>query len=92
MVKKFIKNRYRKDVTIFLILYNFVFIINIILFSRCGHCKQMTPIYEELGDKYKDNEDIVIAKMDATVNEVEDIVIQSFPTIKYISKNTFNFF
>lgn len=52
----------------------------------------MTPIYEELGDKYKDNEDIVIAKMDATVNEVEDIVIQSFPTIKYISKNTFNFF
>ena len=42
----------------------------------------MTPIYEELAEKYKDNPDVIVAKMDATANEVEDIKIQSFPTIK----------
>jgi len=54
------------------------------MFYRCGHCKQLTPIYEQLGDKYQDNTDVLVAKMDSTVNELEDIKIQSFPTIKYV--------
>lgn len=54
----------------------------------CGHCKQMTPIYEELGEKYKDNAEVIVAKMDATANELADIKIQSFPTIKLFPKGS----
>ena len=37
-----------------------------------GQCKSFAPIWELIADKYKDSEDIVIARMDVAANDVED--------------------
>lgn len=46
----------------------------------------MAPIFDQLGDKYKDSETIVIAKIDSTANELEHTKITSFPTLKFYPK------
>ncbi|ORY65961.1 protein disulfide isomerase [Pseudomassariella vexata] len=50
----------------------------------CGHCKALAPKYEDLGALYANSEfkdKVVVAKVDATANDVPD-EIQGFPTIK----------
>jgi protein disulfide-isomerase A1 len=48
----------------------------------CGHCKALAPNYDILGKLYDAHKDqVVIAKVDATANDVPDD-IQGFPTIK----------
>ncbi|XP_051829776.1 protein disulfide-isomerase-like, partial [Antechinus flavipes] len=49
----------------------------------CMQCKKLDPIWEKLGEAYKDHENIIIAKMDSSVNEVDSVVVHSFPTQKY---------
>ncbi|XP_009993821.1 PREDICTED: protein disulfide-isomerase A2 [Chaetura pelagica] len=49
----------------------------------CSHCQAMAAAWEELGERYKNHEDIVIAEMDSTANELENITIHGFPTLHY---------
>ena len=52
----------------------------------CGHCQKLAPIYSKLAEQLKDNEQVVIAKIDATKNEVPQVSIRSFPTIKMFKR------
>lgn len=58
----------------------------------CGHCKELKPIWEEVGEFYKAEEDIVIGSVDCTKEENKDMCmefhVKSFPTIRYFTHAT----
>ncbi len=55
----------------------------------CGHCKSLAPVYEEVGKAFEHLENVVIAKMDATANEIDvpGVNVKGFPTLIFFKGN-----
>lgn len=47
----------------------------------CGHCKRLAPIFEELADLYKTTDDVLVADLDHTLNDIDGVEIEGYPTI-----------
>lgn len=57
----------------------------------CGHCKSLAPTWEKLAKAYANENDVVIANLDANAAENKDLAakygVTGFPTIKFFPKN-----
>ncbi|KAK1367147.1 Protein disulfide-isomerase [Heracleum sosnowskyi] len=53
----------------------------------CGHCKKLAPILDEVAVSFENDADVIIAKFDATTNDVPSEVfdVQGFPTLYFRS-------
>ncbi|CAK9017411.1 Protein disulfide-isomerase-like protein EhSep2 [Durusdinium trenchii] len=51
----------------------------------CGHCKRMKPAWDDLADKYKDSDSVVIADVDCPANTAlcSKYSVSGYPTVKY---------
>lgn len=58
----------------------------------CGHCKHLAPVYEKLGAAYRNEKDVVIAKIDADNAANKELSskygVTGFPTLKFFPKGT----
>ena len=56
----------------------------------CGHCKTLAPIFEDLANTFSNEEDVVIAKVDAEADNSKKVAkehnIASYPTLKFFPK------
>ena len=55
----------------------------------CGHCKKLAPVLDKLAETLiaEGKDDIVVGKIDATINELSHSRVRSFPTIRLYKKD-----
>ncbi|KAH6765498.1 PDI-like 1-2 [Perilla frutescens var. hirtella] len=55
----------------------------------CGHCKKLAPILDEVALSFESDPNVLIAKYDATANDVpsESFDVQGFPTVYFRSSS-----
>ncbi|KAL8489445.1 hypothetical protein ACS0TY_025374 [Phlomoides rotata] len=53
----------------------------------CGHCKSLAPILDEVAISFEKDPNVLIAKFDATANDVpsDTFDVQGFPTVYFKS-------
>lgn len=53
----------------------------------CGHCKKLAPILDEVAASFQNDADVVIAKIDATANDIPNDVfdVKGYPTLYFRS-------
>nr|UZC53375.1 protein disulfide isomerase-2 [Nicotiana benthamiana] len=53
----------------------------------CGHCKKLAPILDEVAVSFDSDPDVLIAKLDATLNDLpkDQFDVQGFPTMYFRS-------
>lgn len=63
-------------------------ILLLFLTFRCGHCKKLAPTYEKLAQVYKNDENVVIASVDADAHKSLGgrYGVTGFPTLKFFPK------
>ncbi|XP_021759718.1 protein disulfide-isomerase-like [Chenopodium quinoa] len=51
----------------------------------CGHCQKLAPILDEVAVSFENDKDIVIAKLDATANDLPDDTfdVKGYPTLYF---------
>lgn len=56
----------------------------------CGHCKTLAPVYERIAEIYENDDDCVVAQMDADDPTNKPVArahgVSSYPTIKFFSR------
>lgn len=56
----------------------------------CGHCKNLAPEYERLGETFANADDVVIAQVDADKHKklASRFDVKGFPTLKWVQKGS----
>lgn len=54
----------------------------------CGHCKSLAPIYEKVATAFRQEEDVIIANLDADNHKdlAEKYGVSGYPTLKFFPK------
>lgn len=53
----------------------------------CGHCKALKPEYKALAERFKDDDSVIIAAMDATAhNPPSNLKVEGYPTLYWLPK------
>ena len=54
----------------------------------CKECKKLDPVYKKVAQNLKHNQDLVIAKIDASANDFpEEFKIEHFPSVLFMKKD-----
>lgn len=51
----------------------------------CEHCRKFLPDFEKAAEKFSENRHLVLAKIDATANEIPEVPVKSFPLVRFFT-------